>query len=350
MADYYHDTAGSNTAPYDTWAKAATDPQTIVDLATAGDSCHCRGTFTQTSKLDFDTNNGTAANPILYIGYNAFGVEDGTLFILDGNSAAANNVDINARSYLIFRNFKGINATSSACKLVGSTIDVDQYNCAWDDSGSYGIQGTNTNYRSCYINVRCKGNSNVGFYQCAREGEMHFCEASNNGSHGFLLNTDNYAFNCLAHNNTGRGFWLNSSRSGVVLSTSDWNTDGIYVGGNHGMIGLNRLTNNSGYGINHAGASNLISFQNAFYNNTSGEKNGTVTSINDITLTSDGYTDRANDDFSLSSSGEGVAVETLVGATGALTTSYPTTGFQPAYSGGGGGLLTHPSMNGGMNG
>lgn len=35
---YYVDPAGSNTAPYDTWAKAATALQTVADIVVAGDT------------------------------------------------------------------------------------------------------------------------------------------------------------------------------------------------------------------------------------------------------------------------------------------------------------------------
>jgi hypothetical protein len=333
MADYYTDTAGSNTAPYDTWVKAATDPQTVVDLATAGDTVYARGTFTQAATLDFNTNNGTAANPIMFIGMNASGVEDETLYTLDGNSAATNNILVNTRSYVMIKNVKGTNATSTGYNTSGNCINVSLYNCEFLNSGLYGIFGNNTNYRNTMIRVRSSNSSNIGIYNACREGELAFSEAIGSGVQGIYLTTQNNCHHCLAHNNANVGFQIQNSQSFVSYGIADGNTShGIQVASSQGLVSFCRNTNNGGYGLNHAGSTNLTSWKNSFFNNTSGATNGNITAIDDVTLTSDGYTDRVNDDFSLATNGEGVGIETFVGATGYTTTAYPTSGYPPQYS------------------
>ena len=88
---YYVDPAGSNTSPYDTWAKAATSIQTVADIAEAGEIVYCRGTETIVAQVDFDTKSGSnAAGWIRFIGCNAAGNVDGTRFIIDANNA---NID-----------------------------------------------------------------------------------------------------------------------------------------------------------------------------------------------------------------------------------------------------------------
>lgn len=61
MADYYVKSTGSNTSPYDTWAKAATTFQTAAALAANGDSIYVSSTHTQ-STTGFDVLGGGLYN------------------------------------------------------------------------------------------------------------------------------------------------------------------------------------------------------------------------------------------------------------------------------------------------
>ena len=49
LTTYYVDSAGSNTAPYDTWAKAANALATIAAIDVAGDTIYCASTGSETS-------------------------------------------------------------------------------------------------------------------------------------------------------------------------------------------------------------------------------------------------------------------------------------------------------------
>ena len=53
MATYYVDDAGSNTSPYDTWAKAAPALATVLAIPpAAGSTIHCAGGETIAAELD----------------------------------------------------------------------------------------------------------------------------------------------------------------------------------------------------------------------------------------------------------------------------------------------------------
>ena len=67
MANLYVASTGSNTAPYDTWAKAATVPETAVNAAAAGDTVYIHGeAFTLGASVSW-TLAGTAGNPVKVI-------------------------------------------------------------------------------------------------------------------------------------------------------------------------------------------------------------------------------------------------------------------------------------------
>jgi len=330
MANYYSDTAGSNTAPYDTWAKAATNPQTIVDTATAGDTCYFRGSYTQAATLDFDTNNGTAANPITYVGTNASGVEDGTFYTLDGNSAATNNININARTNLQFRNFKGINATGDGYASTGVPTGCHMDNMEFSSAGSDGFAAGNY-YRCSISRIKANNNTAYGFNGTGVENQMSFCEAIGNGSVGIFCGNNALTY-CVSHNNVTYGIWLNTGVPRVFGCVADGNTGvGFQLNGNASTLHLCRATNNTTYGVDNSGSFNVYLLMCSFFGNSTSATNGNVTHLDQATLTSDGYTDQANDDFSLSTTGEGVGIATKIGGQGATTTIYPTSGFPPAY-------------------
>lgn len=70
------------------------------------------------------------------------------------------------------------------------------------------------------------------------------------------------------------------------------------------------FTNNGGYGLNAAsGADNYIeqADYNAYYNNTSGARNNLSAGANDVTLSTDPYTNASSDDYTLNSTSGGGA-------------------------------------------
>lgn len=66
MTTYYVDSAGSNTAPYDTWAKAATQLSTTTALSVAGDTIYVASTHSEaiTGASTFRPSSASPGNPV----------------------------------------------------------------------------------------------------------------------------------------------------------------------------------------------------------------------------------------------------------------------------------------------
>jgi hypothetical protein len=68
MTTYYVDNAGSNTAPYDTWAKAANKVATALSASAAGDTIYVAHTHAETTAGGITwTSPGTEASPVRLI-------------------------------------------------------------------------------------------------------------------------------------------------------------------------------------------------------------------------------------------------------------------------------------------
>lgn len=352
MSEYYVDPAATGANSGADWTNAYTDMQSALDVVAAGDTIHCRGTQTPSTVLQWKTN-GTSASYIHIIGYNGSGVEDGTQFVIDATSVSS-GFDCDGKDYYECRNIECKNASgdgwgsvstanSEACVLV---------NCDANNNGGYGIYGQKVVRYGYCANITMRNNSSNGIYN----GYGNFTKVNviNNGSIGFVTLNSCGLSDVIAHNNTT----ANIRSTGVTLINNaiiDGSTNGIEVGSSTTIISNSRITNNTtGISITAGAYAKIIN--DFFYNNTTdhtaaGSYVDSYTRLKGVN-TSDGYADRASDDFDLSSTGEGVGVSTPVGDYNSSNTGNFTQGIPPAYTGGGGGggLLTHPGMNGGLNG
>jgi len=212
------DTAGSNTSPYDTWAKAATDLQTVADLATAADIIYCRGTQTLTTAITFDTNSGDDTGYIKVIGCNASGDPDGTYFVLDGNSAAANCIAIDGAlcNQLWLESIEIKNATTDGIGFASTTNSAGCVFCNLyiHDNTDAGIYGS---YLPGLRLIQCKIVDNGGYgverHKCA---PMAFCLIT--GNTGGIQAAQNYGSNvgCIIHDN---GTTNDSNTVGTTVTT-----------------------------------------------------------------------------------------------------------------------------------
>lgn len=209
MADMYVDSGGSNTAPYETWAKAAPNPQTIIDYGSLapGDNVYCKGTFQAGVTIDFDGITGTWALPIKFIGVDSGTVNEppeiGDLgtdrYILDANGGnyPAATFD-GSMEYLWFVNFGFINSGNSS-GVAGSTATTDY---------------------TLWVNCSFSSNSLEGFESTGWFRYMLFkqCVFLNNGTLGTAISTTGMAmWACHCEGNGTYGVDISSSASGSVL-------------------------------------------------------------------------------------------------------------------------------------
>ena len=351
MATLYYDPnargADDGTSAGDAWQTF----QKAVDNAVAGDVVLCtslNGTVeTLSANVDVDTNQGTDTSPIIFRGTNGSFTADGSLCEIDGGGAggATNvlNITVSGNSYLIFENFDFHN--SNAAVINDVSADLLQFiNCKIRDSVT--TDGVDATAERIFLrNCSITGNNRHGVLNLQNKSEIRQCYIADNGGAGMQTSyTRIIVVDSIIHNNGAQGlFYVNGEGHLIARNVIDGNAgNGVEInGGNNGQITLimwNRITNNGGWGFD-LDDQYCMGDYNAFYNNTSGEitNTGYYDGTNDVTLTGDGYTNRAGDDFSLTDSAEARRTEILIGATGAPTTGYITNGITPTDSGGGGG-------------
>lgn len=318
---YYSDSAGSNTAPYDTWVKAATSIQTVADLAVAGDIVYARGTQTLAAPIDIDTNPGDVTDGFIkFIGCAAGGSVDGTWFVLNGDSAAANCLkETGGIDYIWIENFEFKNATADG--FTWSTTYPDRWvviNCYSHDNVGSGFQlyrgiGRNSEF------IRCLAESNGedGFEYPYSGQHFFFCEAKLNSQDGWSLAGGSTFIGCISHNNTWKGIDCDGGDASVIFNcvVDENEDDGIEM--DDGIILGSRITDNNDGGVDtHYGivvnASMTALYGWCYLDNpdADGETGGNLlyaipyNSVADTNETSgtEGYNDGGADDFNLTDS------------------------------------------------
>lgn len=314
MATYYVDPAatGRNSGSLtDPW----TSLQSAADTAVAGDVVLCRGVQTLTTAITFSKNSGNITfGFIKYIGCNSSWENDGTLFELDGNNSSANGVYINGLAYLYFENIHVRRCTSIGFNHANSFWMHSVFNnCKASNNGSHGFSLYYDGSRGeCNYYFKCTSSNNggSGFYRPYRLTFLILCRAENNASYGVEIEqgtVSSVVFGCLVANNA-HGI---ISRGGFIMantvdgSTSGVGIDVISTGQVPAFIFGNRVTNNAGWGMS---AQHLHLFGWNFVNgNTAGQITGNgyveLDAGVDSNLTSgtQGYVDRANGDYNLTS-------------------------------------------------
>lgn len=134
MTVRYIASTGSNTSPYDTWAKAATDPATVIALMGAGDISYIKNeTFTIAVDTTY-TFAGTLANPCMLIStsdtVNNPPTSVATGASIDGSATAGVDITVNGKVYIYGVTFKA--GTGTAAVSIAQTDDsiISLENCA----------------------------------------------------------------------------------------------------------------------------------------------------------------------------------------------------------------------------
>jgi hypothetical protein len=140
MANLYVTSTGSNTAPYETWAKAATTLGTAVSAASAGDTIFAHQeteviatstTYTLLAGVNVIGSNDTANAPPQTAGIRT----------IDGSATGNVTITINGNGSLVGLTLKS--GTSTANVVISSTADdeITAENCTFDISAANATSG-----------------------------------------------------------------------------------------------------------------------------------------------------------------------------------------------------------------
>ena len=310
MTSYYVDPAASGSNTGADWTNAWTSLQSAADTAVAGDIVYCRGTQTLTAAIDFDTNAGTSASIIEFIGVNSSGVQDGTKFTLDGNSVSTYCILGNATpNYVNFHNFECENATSHG--VYWSADGGIWFDSSCHNNGGRGMSA----YGSNDTFVRCAFNNNSGGLYAYYIQKYFFCSFIGNTGDGIMGYPGQSVYGCIFADNGSDGLDVSGGTQIVFNSVFDGNTRYGIDGVSNTIIG-NRFTNHSevgGAGFDANASLNTIGY-NYFENNTTNILNDTISKIlldkagvdtnkYDQSNTNQGYTSLASgsEDYNLNS-------------------------------------------------
>lgn len=303
MATYYVDPlSGSDAAAGTSFGTAWATTQKAADTAVAGDEVRLCATATETpsAQIDWDTNAGTAASPIHFVGADSSGnpLTTGYYTISGSSLPASTNLFYWGTAASQFVRFKRIRITGATNHNVstgpGSGTPFDTWlifnTCRIDSATADGVyQGFG--YRNMFINCEIDSNGGSGFGPAGasntnRMGYIWFygCSVHDNTSSGITLyNQGNEVLNSLIYDNGGDGIELGRQFFyTVIMNNTIYGNTGSGIGdmnafslsaNNTGRIIGNTFASNGGYGLedNRGGGTLGYIDYNHFYNNTSGE-------------------------------------------------------------------------------
>jgi hypothetical protein len=295
--------------------------------------------------------NGTVAALITLQGRNNGDTADEQVY-LDCNGNALYGIQVDgAVDYWNIRHFDIHDFATHGIHNTGTTSDqwlFEQITCRGNSSGShtgtYGFSAFNNFQNGTMVDCIAKYCGSSGWEVFPNFGSMHRCISTENTTDGAAGSGTGTSFiQCQFTDNTVDGFTV--SGDGVTLFNCiiDGNGgDGIEINAttrDNTWILWNRITNNTGYGINaSAGVNNTQrSDYNVFYGNNASLFNNFTAGVNDHgddteiptaanrDVTKDGYNDATNGDYSLA----GDATLRREPQTVGDTTYYQTAGLPP---------------------
>ena len=276
---------------------------------TAGDTilCYANGSTadeTITATIDIDGDEGTAIAFINIVGVNSSGVEDGTRYIVEGDSGTipVNILLVANKDYMEFRNFDLSGASGSGMDFTSTCSYINLKNIKSDDNGVYGF---NLKY-AYYAKIDCcvaNNNDDSGFYYNSTGSSLTFCVANDNGANGYLVYGPMAIYGCIAHRNTAKGLYGPGIGGSVINCVFDGNATGVEAYKERTLYIGNRFTNNTNDGFDH-NLKHLMYGYNYFHNNDTDEKDVAISSLDlggseEDTGADDGYNNVAAEDFNL---------------------------------------------------
>jgi hypothetical protein len=339
---YYVDPAATGAGTGLNWTDAWVSIQSAMAApVTVDDTVLCRGTQVLTTAM-IPGVSGTVGNYIKYVGVNAAGVNDGTTFKLNGNSAAANCINQSTgRDYLYFENIEVYGATG-----VGWSwgTGISGYNifkkCISRNCGSHGFSA-GTAYLYGALFDRCKGYSNTGagFSGVVRNGTPSNifigCSAYLNGASGFVNSFSCEYICCMSYTNTARGFYITGIgtvlKNCIAYGNTGANGHGIDLAAAvHFFVYKCKSCGNAQYGINGIANTMYSGGGNLCVNNSAGQINALI----DIILAVEVDTITGGDGMISSATGNFMEATPVIAkyiafALDAINNCYHVTGLNP---------------------
>jgi len=271
--------------------------------------------------------SGTASQRIIWRATNASFVQDGTRYLVDGNSAVANCIVSTGKNYQTWDGFDCTGATSTGF-YQNTGNNYIHINCRYYSNGGRGLRASGIET----LAYRCQfySNSVYGAELTGSWSNFQFCVSHSNAADGFKVSLYATYYRCLAYNNTGSGYYMFGDNTAIGCIADDNGDDGFETY-NSGAVLINCITtNNTNWGVSGATVETK-SVSTAFYNNGSGEYQTTSWAEVEtkITLSGDPYANQAGRDYTLT-----IDDTELVGLERILDTnnsSFETIGTIPDY-------------------
>jgi len=267
---YYCDSAGSNTSPYDTWAKAATSLQTLLDTVAAGDTVFARGTQLISAAFDVDTTTGSVDLPIKIVGCAADGSVDGTRLIVDAQDNAIDCFTFAVgMSYYYFINIEAKQAGSDGFSLEADSDANIFINCISHDHAGSGWSGGNVTDFCTFVRCAAYNNAAHGWNGMDNGHILFACAAYDNTESGFYdFDIYNVFLGCIAHDNGASGdYGFDIDNFGLLYNCiANGEVVGLNIHSDFMTVLASRFTN-CGTGIDFSDEHTLLGW-NLFHNNT----------------------------------------------------------------------------------
>lgn len=356
MSTYYVDPqAGSNTAPYDTWAKAATSLRTVEALLHANDTAYCRGseTITNASGAITMTQGGSnaGAGAIRIIGCDAAGTPNAGQYVISGAVGDLPTYlyysGVASKYYRYFENITFSGAITYTFQMGPSNYWWRFTKCIFENATNAGLDGGTAGY-TVFWQCIFRNCSNNGVHDGATGlNTFMFCKFTNNSLRGINTQGDfGLLYGCVLEGNSGSNLYIDKftwTAINCVFATSPAGS-GIRItnGSASQRLFFNRSTGNNQYGIevDVLNADNSWENYNGFHGNIAGVRNNITAGVNSVNLTTAGYVDAGNDNYALADDAEERRAEVSLDWDDTdYTKTYPTMGLSPndpTSSGGGG--------------
>lgn len=337
MADYYVNPASGGTDS-GTQANPWTDPNSADGVAGSGDTVYCQGTFNGTLNI-------AASTGVRWVGTNASWADDGTRFVIDGQSTRANGLTPAIDDMGIIKNFE-IKGHTDDGVFVGSGIsDGVLKNCYSHNNGGSGFKGLSTSIRWAFLGCWSANNTVDGF-ETWSQSVFIACAASGNGGNGWTCNATFYTLiGCLGYSNTTRGIFCSAAGPLLLGNVFDDNgTDGA-SGSTAGTFLFNRLTNNGDDGLDLSSASVFEDYNFAQGNTGTNIVVAGLSGENSTTTGTIGYVNAATGNYMLNSSA--TLRNQAVSLGDGVNSLYESAGLNPEeVSGGGSGRRSRIRLQG----